>query len=288
MHLALLAIYAAIHATAGTGHADDRLRLASQLQFKLKLTERAFTTFHYAGRGDLGSTELGFGVSLAGPLDAQDPKVSRHVQDWAAYYFQDFKRGLYLGLDPVTYRDFGKEHPVLYQVELWKGLRYLDFSQMGSASDEIDADSVKILAEKFGCAPTIAGPYYWSFFFLGLGGPGALNPNEIKVPACREIAKWLLEHLAVDAIFYQRGATTPATCANPLPKIAIVLLNTSPLSKGDVTYFSPDMPPTPAICEISRLMAASDKPSLWPEAPTSSACLATPADYEKRLLGCRD
>src|SRR4051794_9339163 len=81
---------------------------------------RAFTSYHWVSREDLG-------VNLEGPLDLTDTRIANHLVTSSLRYYQTLSHGLYLGTDPVYWSGIGGRHFILYRLRLPGSLLWLNF-----------------------------------------------------------------------------------------------------------------------------------------------------------------
>lgn len=199
------------------------LSLAGALQSYVKQVTESIHTYHYVTREAVK-------VAPEGPLDLADPKLAHHVRDWANYYWDQTQpgdtgmiRGFYVATDPVVSRDFGKNHWLLYRVELPKGLKYLDMKAV-EARDEISSE-IAVKLKALGCDET-----RWHYLIY-----------KSFEPACRKVALKTLKDLDIDLIDYPWQAADYPPCVER-PSDAFILLRPDRVPDDRVRIFYAESP----------------------------------------------
>lgn len=228
----------------------------------VRTRQKPYYYYHYV-------TKPALNVASDQALDPTNPKVSKHVETWAAYFW-DYNqvhdgaetKGLYLASDPVASRSWGNAQGsdrndlwVLYRVEIPRGMRTLDLMSIyGETAYRDFPDSILKKIRDSGCQ--------------------LKTPEDImRKTSCTSIQLGVLKKLNVDAIEYSFSSALFKGCSTRKDN-AIILLRPEKLNPDAVRIFSAE-PPTGADDRmeagmIAETFRATEKKKMWGLATSGS------------------
>ena len=251
--------------------------LIQDLQSVVKTDTAPVHLYHYVTADRLG-------IAAGEKVNPSDPRVASHAAQWSDYFWNQDRygkgenSGLYMATDPVQTREgYGKDRPVLYDIELPAGSKSLKID----ALPDHFSDTSQAYVRNKGCDASSPEELF--------------NRNANLSKACLGVLHDVVRQLGITDLTYKWQNPTDIPGCGDRSSDAHILVGVSQLKPSQIQIFTPDQYPTnPAAAaeaeNIQQLFkeTGSGGLALWP----ASSKEPSPSEFEHwkgaYIIGCEE